>query len=245
MKIQTARNIGKEIAYLLDDGKQEQAFRTLEPYLLQKIPFTHTGEIGRVIGVNAACPIEPFLQKVAATGAMGGWPIIGMALQTQIIDNATETLNTCRDFIIQGDTWYSTDILGERVPGPALLDDFDQTIQVLHIWRTDTHRWVRRAIGVTVHVWCKRTKGEPKKTAQAKQILELLQSLFGEQERDAVKGIGWGIKSMGKIYPELVSDWLINSIYPLEIKYRATMLNKAVEKLPDHLKAQVLESFRR
>jgi hypothetical protein len=32
--------------------------------------------------------------------------------------------------------------------------------------------------------------------------------MFEERDVDAIKGVGWGLKTLGRYYPELVSGWL-------------------------------------
>ena len=38
--------------------------------------------------------------------------------------------------------------------------------------------------------------------------------MFEEWEMDAVKGVGWGLKTLGKHYPDLVADWLVRAGWP-------------------------------
>jgi hypothetical protein len=66
---------------------------------------------------------------------MGGWVIIGSALQMQLNQDLRETFERCRTTIVHADTWYGADILGERVPGPALVGYFESTLKTLTPWR--------------------------------------------------------------------------------------------------------------
>ncbi len=92
---------------------------------------------------------------------------------------------------IVGDFWYVPDILGERVPGPALVANFGPSLELLVPWRKDDNRWVRRAAGVSVHFWAKRSRGAAELGDKAKKLLNFLKPLFEDWNIDAVKGIGW------------------------------------------------------
>jgi hypothetical protein len=56
---------------------------------------------------------------------------------------------------------------------------------------------------------------------------------------DAVKGIGWGLKTMGRKYPDLVTDWLVEKIVPSRCRHRPIMLRKATTFLSDEQRARV------
>jgi hypothetical protein len=54
----------------------------------------------------------------------------------------------------------------------------------------------------------------------------------------AVKGVGWGLKTMGRQYPELVTDWLAEQVVPSELRFRTLMLRKALTYLSDEQRAR-------
>ncbi len=62
--------------------------------------------------------------------------------------------------------------------------------------------------------------------------------MFEERETDAVKGIGWGLKTLGKHYPDQLVDWLEVQIHEHQRRHRKLMVNKALTYLPDEYKAQ-------
>jgi hypothetical protein len=49
----------------------------------------------------------------------------------------------------------------------------------------------------------------------------------------AVKGIGWGLKTLGRYYPDLMSDWLTVLVLQEKRPHRVIMLRKACTYLPD------------
>ena len=139
----------------------------------------------------------------------------------------------CRAFIITADVWYGTDILGERVPGPALVANLTPALALLAPWCEDANRWVRRSVGVAVHFWAKRSRGRAEHAAQAETLLTFLEPMFEEWEIDAVKGVGWGLKTLGRHYPDLVADWLAQQVVQRQRRHRKLTLRKALTFLSD------------
>ena len=144
----------------------------------------------------------------------------------------------CRAFIVGADAWYATDILGERVPGPGLVAHFQPSLEQLAPWREDGNRWVRRAVGISVHFWAKRSRGAAQRVPQAQALLNLLEPLFAEWDMDAVKGVGWGLKTLGRYYPDPVADWLAQQVVHRRQRCRTLMLRKALTYLPDEQRAR-------
>ena len=138
------------------------------------------------------------------------------------------------------DVWYGTDILGERMPGPALVSDFQRYLSQLAPWREDPNRWVRRTVGVSVHYWAKRTRGATEHARRAEELLVFVEPMFGEREMDDVKGVGWGPKTLGKYYPDLAADWLRQQVVQRQRRHRALMLGKALTYLSEEQRARVI-----
>lgn len=239
MKLKEAREFGTQLATLVHAGGIAKAMALLNPILAQRVKFPLLGEIGKKIGEGPIKTTNAILPHIAATKAEGGWPIIGMALNAQLDRDLKGAIERCHGFIIEGDVWYCADILGERVPGPGLFNHFEPVLNILKVWREDENRWVRRTVGIAVHYWAMRTKGAPEKVKQAEQLLNLLKPLFTEREINAVKGIAWGLKTTGKFYPELLTNWLENEIVPAERKHRAIILRKAITYLTPEQRGRV------
>jgi 3-methyladenine DNA glycosylase AlkD len=124
------------------------------------------------------------------------------------------------------------------VVGQALVAHFQPALDRLAPWRKDANPWVRRAVGVSVHFWAKRSRGAAEHTAQAEALLALLEPMFEEWEMDAVKGVGWGLKTLGKHYPSLVADWVAQQVVHRQRRHRAIMLRKALTYLSDEQRAR-------
>ena len=239
MKTAEARELGQSVAERVHDGEIEQSYALLAPVLAQRTPFRLLGIIGEAVGHGSMKEVNAFLERIAAEKTEGGWVVIGKALGQQLERDLAGAFARCRDYIAASDVWYGADILGERVPGPALVSHFEAALHQLTPWRQDSNHWVRRAVGVSVHFWAKRSDGEPKLLPQARTLLDLLEPMFEEWKMPAAKGVGWGLKTLGKQYPDLLVKWLVEDIVPDERHHRAVILNKALTYLSEEQRVRV------
>jgi len=241
MRKQEAVNIGKQIRIYLERGAPDEAFRVVFPLLNQRIPFPRLEDIGQAIVLPHLEEMKSFLDHIAATRSEGGWVIIATVLRCYLDTSLAAALHLARDYVVLADVWYACDIFGERVPGTALLKNFRHSLVLLDPWRNDPNPWVRRTVGVAIHYWAKRTKGQSAFISQAQTLLDFLIPLFEEQEMKALKGIGWALKTMGRYYPEVTAQWLLQEVHFHQRKPRALMLKKAITYLPPHLRTQVVQ----
>jgi 3-methyladenine DNA glycosylase AlkD len=239
MKAREADELGAQVAALAHGGQEERAYSLLAPVLAERTPFRLLDRVGRAIGAGPVSETNTFLGRIAAGRTEGGWVIIGSALGQQLERDLEGALARCQAFVKAADVWYGADILGERVPGPALVASFEPSLARLAPWREDTNRWVRRTVGVAVHFWAKRSRGAPELRARAEALLAFLEPMFEEWEMDAVKGVGWGLKTLGRPYPDLVADWLVVQVVQRQRSHRALMLRKAMTYLPEGQRARL------
>lgn len=231
--------LGAEIAAWLERGDLDRACGLLAPVLAERTPFRLLDRIGRAVGGVPSLETNAFLERIAAGQTEGGWVVIGSALGARAHRDLGGTLARCRTWIAAAELWYVADILSERVPGPALVASFEPALDILAPWRQDPNRWVRRSVGVAVHFWAKRSGGAPELQAQAGALLEFMDPMFEEWEMDAVKGVGWGLKTLGRAYPNLVAGWLEAQVVQRQRRYRTLMLRKAVTYLADEHRARL------
>jgi hypothetical protein len=231
MKAGEATELGRKIAGLVQAGEPGRAYALLAPAFAQRTPFPLLECIGDTLAMAPDEAVDGFLDHIASERNEGGWVVIGSALGTRLGRNPADVFAQCRDFVVRGDVWYVADILGERVPGPALLADFDHSLALLTSWREDPDRWVRRAAGVAIHFWAKRVRGAPGTHARARELLGFLEPVFEEHDPDAIKGLAWGLKTLGKYYPDLTAAWLEEQLVRRGRHPRALMLRKALTYL--------------
>jgi 3-methyladenine DNA glycosylase AlkD len=240
MRAREARELGERVATLVQTGQPDKASALLVPILAERTPFAMLGCIGEAVGAGPLDVVNAFLGRIAAAGTEGGWVVIGNALGRQLERDLTGAFARCRDFIVAGDVWYAADILAERVPGPALVAHFQPSLGLLAPWREDDNHWVRRAVGVGVHFWAKRSRGAAEYVSRSEALLVLLEPMFEEWDMDAVKGVGWGLKTLGRHYPDLVADWLVRQVIDRQRRHRTLMLRKALTYLSDEQRGRVI-----
>jgi hypothetical protein len=231
MNKQEARVLGGRIAPLVQAGNVRQAYALLAQVLAERTPFPVLGCIGQVVGTGPPSQVDRFLEHIASEGTEGGWVVLAMALSARLERDLSGAFDRCRRYVIVADVWYATDILGERVPGPALVTQFELGLELLAPWREDCNRWVRRTAGVAAHFWAKRAQGVQGLALKAAALLEFLEPMWSERDMDAVKGIGWGLKTLGRYYPDVLAEWLLPQVASGR-PYRALMLRKALTYLP-------------
>jgi len=237
MKTQEARSLGKQIAARVRSEQLEEAYALLSPVLAERTPFRLLGLIGEAVGREPLEPVNGFLDHIAVEKTEGGWVVIGKALGQQLERDLAGAFTRCRGYIVAADVWYGADIAGERVPGPALAAHFDPALELLAPWREDENHWVRRAVGVSVHFWTKRSRGAEELAPQAEALLTFLEPMFEEWDMKAAKGVGWGLKTLGKYYPDLLVEWLPQQ---LPRRHRAVMERKALTHLSEEQRALIV-----
>ncbi len=238
MKAKESRELGAHLATLIDKGQIDNAYALLSPVLAERTPFHSLDLIGEALGATQMESVDVFINHIASQKTMGGWVVIASALREWLHHDINAALTRCREIAILADVWYASDILGERVSGPALVTDFDKALPLLAPWRIDENRWIRRIVGVAVHLWAKRSRGDTALAPQAKRLLVFLEPMFEEKNMDATKGIGWGLKTLGKYYPALVAPWLAKQkVRP----HRAIMMQKAMKYFSDEHRALIME----
>ena len=213
-----------------------EAYELLSPILAERTPFAMLRRIGEPVG---ACPqkaTDAFLDLIATDRTEGGWVVIQSVLAQMLDRDLPGAFARCRDFIVAADVWYAADTLGEGVVGQALVRHFQPALELLAPWREDDDPWVRRAVGTGVHFWAKRSRGAAELLPRAKILLAFLEPMWGEWDMIAVKGVGWGLKTMGRSYPNLMADWLLQQVGR---RHRALMLRKAMMGLSEEQRARV------
>jgi 3-methyladenine DNA glycosylase AlkD len=239
VKTKDARGLGERIAALVGDGRIVEAYDLLSPVLAERTSFDMLRRIGEPVGACSQKQIDAFLDLIATDKTEGGWVLIQSVLAQMLDRDLAGAFVRCRDFIVAADVWYAADTLGEGVAGQALVRHFQPALKLLDPWREDDNPWVRRAVGTGVHFWAKRSRGAMELASQAKTLLAFLEPMWGEWDVIAVKGVGWGLKTLGRSYPDLMADWLPEQV---DRRHRALMLRKAMAGLSEEQRARVVRA---
>lgn len=238
MDMQEARSLGNCVAKCVRDEDIDDAYALLAPALAERTPFRLLDKIGEAIGAGDMPATDSLLERIADKRTIGGWVIIAGTLGQQMDRNRAGAFVRCREYVILADIWHATDCFGERVLGRSLVSKFQPTLVLLASWREDPNRWIRRAVGVSAHFWAKRSRGELKQVEKVRRLLDFLDPMFEEWNMDAAKGVGWGLKTLGRYYPELLTEWLAEQILPRRRRHRAIILRKASTYLSPEQRAR-------
>ena len=231
-----ARELGKLIASEVSFHQPTEAYTHLAPVLAERTPFRLLDLIGEGLAKCPVVKLDPFLDVISVQATIGGWTVIASVLRARISADLPGVLERTHGFIIQADTWYACDCFGERVLGQAMVDQFQAALRLLSSWRKDENRWVRRALGVAGHLWAKRAKGVDEYHVEVEELLAFYCSMLEERQIDAAKGVGWALKTLGRYYPEAVSNFLHKNNYR---SIAPVIRRKALKFLPEKMKAQL------
>ena len=221
-------------------GDHEAVLQALRPILDRRCPFAKLDMLGKYIGRKGAESgelskvIEAF-DSIVDYNAMGGYVIVGQALIWFLPHRFEQVMEKSREYIIKGNVWYVCDIIGERSLGHALISEFDKTLVWLEKFIKDKNKWVKRSVGVSIHFFSKRVPDEPEKT---EKLLTLVEPYIEEKQIDFVKGIGWGLKTMGRYHPDIVVRFL-NKQFIQGKDMSKTLIRKAVTYLDEEKKKEV------
>ena len=243
MHASEADALGALAASLAASGDTRGAVALLSAETTRRNAFAMLDRAGRGLGAVSLVRLDPVRDGLARTGAEGAWPVIGSALGAHLRDDPDGVLARCRGLIRGAGVWYATDILAERVPGPALVDDLGTAAAKLSPWRHDEDRWVRRAVGVAVHYWAKRAAGEASGAERVLFLLEFVRPMLGERNIDAAKGVGWALKTLGRHRPAVLEGWLRGVTVDGAERPSSLVLRKAVTYLPEPAREDLLAQW--
>jgi len=237
MTRQEARGLAEKCLELLVADRDEAALEAFDPLLSTKTPFPTLDLVGKILGEwgrEEPQKLLAFFDRLVETKAMGAFVIAGQGLIAINDVDLELSFAKAREYIIRGDVWYVVDIIGERPLGHGLLLHFDGAVGLLEGFTRDANPWVRRSVGVAVHFFAKRVRDDP---ARIERLLALLAPLIEERDTSALKGIGWGLKTIGRYYPDLLVSFLHRELATK--RPRKLLLRKATTYLDEAKKEEV------
>ncbi|HMQ59777.1 MAG TPA: DNA alkylation repair protein [Flavilitoribacter sp.] len=143
-------------------------------------------------------------ERIVGVKAIGSYVMAGVILRERLPHDFAGAMSKARDFIISGDEWYVCDIIGERVPGYALLTMPKMALPELNRMARHSNKWIVRAVGVAAQLAVK--WGLP--PGYAEKTFKLLLSLADSTDFHTGKGVGWGAKTIARFHPDMVRTYL-------------------------------------
>ncbi|MBO9702161.1 MAG: hypothetical protein J7604_18270 [Sporocytophaga sp.] len=92
-----------------------------------------------------------FCSGISKLKTIGGNVLIGIMLQKRLSVNFIQSMEKAAEYIEQGEEWYVTDIIGERVYGIALLRYNTEALSFLYQLSNNASPFVVRSIGPGAH----------------------------------------------------------------------------------------------
>jgi 3-methyladenine DNA glycosylase AlkD len=239
LNIKWARNTAEKLVKAIDADDKEMFWSVLNPVLDAKVPFPLLDEIGKLLGEAGKLDNQRYfdiIDEIVAADKMGGYVIVGQALAQFPEKQLEKSLNKAKEAVIKGKTWYVCDIVGERVFGQALVLYFESAVSVIQKMTALESQEVRRSIGVGVHFFAKR---RPNDTEEMKRLLTVLLVLVEDRRVFVVKGVGWGLKTSGKHQPELIEEYLQETLKTKRVS--KLLLRKATTYLDAKTKQKLVD----
>ena len=143
-------------------------------------------------------------ERIVGVKAIGSYVMAGVILRERLPYDFGNAMRKARDFIISGDKWYACDIIGERVPGYALLTMPKQALPELARMARHPDKWIVRSVGVAAHLAVKWGLSPD----YAEKTFQLLLNLAGSTDFHTGKGVGWGAKTIARFHPGMVRTYL-------------------------------------
>lgn len=141
--------------------------------------------------------------RISSLRTIGGNVLLGILLQKRLQGHFEQSLDKAAEYMVAGEEWYVTDIIGERVYGWSLLNNPKKTLARFDQMRNHNSHWVVRAIGTGTHYAIK--KGLDSKNAE--QAFLLLLSLGTARHHHIKTGIGWAAKTTAKFHPDIIARY--------------------------------------
>lgn len=245
MKKSEALAVADNCILCIENGKINSVWDKLLPVLNERTSFKMLDIIGRKIGeriLSFRSKYLEFFDLLSVKKLMGGYVVIAQALIFLLPENCSECFEKVRKYLIEGDEWYVCDIFGERVLGYAIINHYEKTRTMFQEFVCDDNHWVRRSVGVAAHLFAKRCRGDKRDDKKAAEILELLTPQICERDIRIIKGIGWGLKTLGRYYPELLVPHIKTQIGSKRVS--AVIIRKCTTYLDKISKNEILEIYK-
>lgn len=232
------QKLSEKVFAAVNSKQFEQALNLVKPLLDNKIPFSTLDKLGLLIGQkfpSLDSSLLTFYNQIIDYNAMGSYVLVAKSLTCFLPKQLDLVLEKARRYIINGDVWYVCDSIGERTIGQALSNQFDRTLPWIKKFLKGKNAWIRRSAGVAIHNFAKNNRNSPK---QIKILLKTITPYIEETDKDALKGIGWGLKTIGHYYPQLAADFLTDQLKQNK-KISSIIIRKSLTYLPQNYQNQI------
>lgn len=230
--------LSKSISEKIKEEEYKKALEILRPVLDEKIKFYKLDRLGLELGRKNLEEKEKFIHftdQIIEYDAMGGYVIVSKSLIPFLDHDLNTVMRKSMEYILKGDIWHVCDNMSERSVGQGLVDHFEETIPWLNKFLYSGEPWLQRSTGVAIHFYTKRVRDNPE---GIQRLLELVKPYIEVKDTNAAKGIGWGIKTMGRYYPEIQIEFL-KELKNSDKKVSSIIWRKALTYLEEKQKIEI------
>lgn len=224
--------LSKNITEMVSEQRNREGLQLLQPILDSKVKFRKLDELGLALGNGNKHQKDlffTFLDALVDYDAMGGYVIASKSLVPFLNNHLDEVMSKSREYILKGDVWHVCDNMSERSIGQALVDRFDDALPWIRKFLASEKAWLQRSAGVAIHFFSKRVQDKPEKT---NALLKVVEPYVEIKQKNPVKGIGWGLKTIGKHHPEIAKSFLLAQIEQ-DKDMSKILIRKALTYLPE------------
>lgn len=207
LSAQRAAELALECSAYLAEDDLGAFWSCLQPVVESKLSDESLDLFGEILGEEAGKNTERYFRafdEMIAKKSRGCYIIVGKALSRMMESHFEQCCDRARDYIARGQSYEASDLIGKPVLGEALVKYFDQTVGVLEELSHDESRWVKRAVGAAVQFFSEEVR-DPERT---RRLLELTLPLMASQDEVVLKGVGWGLKTIGRYQPDVLEKFL-------------------------------------
>ena len=184
-----------------NDGLEALLKEVHQKLLMQKVKFPLLEYCASIL--FAQIPKEQhlsFCNRIAQLQTIGGNVLLGIFLQLRLPEHLEESFQKAAAYIAQGEKWYVSDIIGERVYGAALLQQFSQAFPLVNKLTKHQSPWVLRALGAGSHYAVKKGLEAP----EVERLFKLLLRMNNTRDIEVKRGVGWAAKTTARFHPSII-----------------------------------------
>ena len=200
-----SRDIAERLVSFFDENRMYEFWRLIDERLLHyKVAERYLEAVEEVLRRRSIEDPDKWLMicdEIADRQTDSAYHLSSLILGGILTQRMKECFDHSRIYLSDTTRWFSSDVYAVHVVCRGLKHDFTNAIRYLYEFANDSSVWVKRCVGIAVHHYAKSVRDMPERIAV---ILDLMKRLIGEKDVRVAKGIGWGLRSIGEFYPDLL-----------------------------------------
>jgi 3-methyladenine DNA glycosylase AlkD len=164
---------------------------------------------------------------------------VGLAFNEMSHNHPDKVVNRTREYILLSSHWSSSDTFADKTFNLMFEERFDWILQVLKDWTNDENKWIRNTAVFALHAPVER---KLLNSAQYLQVLEVMDQVMKDNDKNVKKKAAWALKVMGKYYPEETFSYLMKCA-EIDNKNSKWIVKNSVKFLDEKKRNKVLKAI--